>query len=229
MWIKICGITSLQDAETAVAAGANSIGFVFAESPRRMTPEAVREITASLPKTLEKIGVFVNASFDEMAAACRVAGLTGLQLHGSVRGFHSQHLRDSNADLTRVLQVVGYHADPKAFALDLRTLRDSSPGEEDAVLVDTWFEGKLGGMGRSFDWPAARNIFLREAPYLRLIAAGGLNPENVREAIQTLHPWGVDVSSGVEKSPGKKDSGRVAAFIRAARAAETELMETARA
>ena len=226
MWIKICGITSLEDAEAAIAVGADALGFVFAESPRRVAPEDVHEIAAKLPETVEKIGVFVDASIEEMAVVQRTAGLTGVQVHGAGGDVRAHDLegpfgRDSTR--LRIVQVVRYHADPDRFAMELRKLHRRSDCEQDAVLVDTWAEGKQGGTGRSFDWPAARDSFLREAPHLRLIAAGGLNSGNVREAIHTLRPWGIDVSSGVESAPGKKDAELVRAFIRAARAAEMEL------
>ncbi len=233
MWIKICGITSVEDAELAVAAGADALGFIFAESPRCISPEAVREIIAdaSTDQT-EKIGVFVNASVEEMFAVQRLAGLTGMQLHGSGH-VDVEQLRDyssNNSNPIRILRVMRYDAHPDRFALELRQLRESATfdGRQNAILVDTCVAGKQGGTGVAFDWSAARDTFLHEAPYFRLIAAGGLHPGNVREAIQTLRPWGVDVSSGVESSPGKKDPELLAAFIREARAAEMELAEAAR-
>jgi phosphoribosylanthranilate isomerase len=224
MWIKICGITSLEDAEMAVAAGADAVGFVFAESPRRVTPEIVRGIVEKLPQSVEKIGVFVDASPDEVAAVHRVAGLTGVQLHGANREVSSQNLQKNSGPL-RVVHVVRYSGDSSRFALELRDLHGNAEVGENAVLVDSCIAGKQGGTGLAFDWLAARDGFLQETPHLRLIAAGGLRPENVREAIHTLRPWGVDVSSGVERSPGRKDASRILAFIRAARAAERELVE----
>ncbi len=232
MWIKICGITSIEDAELAIAAGADALGFIFAESPRRVSPQAAREIILALPPQTEKIGIFVNASVEEMFAVQRLAGLTGIQLHDSGH-VNPEQLRDhsSNGSNTiRILRVMRYDAHPDRFALELRQLRESATfdGRQNAILVDTCVAGKQGGTGVAFDWSAARDTFLREAPYLRLIAAGGLHPGNVREAIQTLRPWGIDVSSGVESSPGKKDPELLAAFVREARAAEMELAEAAR-
>lgn len=228
MWIKICGITSIEDAESAIAAGADAIGFVFARSPRRVAPEDVRKITATLPKSVEKIGVFVDASLEEMTTVCRLAGLNGVQLHGSrCLNLQSLCVGDLSGPM-RVLQVVRYHVDRDRFAMELQRLHEWVDGQQDAVLVDTWSASKQGGTGVAFDWGAARDSFRREAPHLRLVAAGGLNPENVQEAIRILRPWGIDVSSGVESSPGRKDSRLVTAFIRAARAVEMEPMETAR-
>ncbi len=235
MWIKICGITSIEDAELAIAAGADALGFVFAESPRRVTPESVRDIVNQLPRTVEKVGVFVDSTLDEIIAVHQTAGLTGVQLHSANRGVSPQDLRAGvrvTSSPLRVLQVVRYDGDSSRFALELRRLHASSAvdGRQDsvlhAVLVDTCVVGKQGGTGKTFDWLAARDSFLQQAPHLQLIAAGGLHPENVRHAIHTLRPWGVDVSSGVEASPGRKDPDRVAAFIRAARAAEMELGES---
>jgi phosphoribosylanthranilate isomerase len=228
VWIKICGITSLQDAEVAIAAGADALGFIFAESPRRVTPEAVREIVNQLPQSVEKIGVFVDASLDRITEVHHIAGLTGVQLHGASHAVSPQALRGSmrvTSRPARVLQVVRYDGDSSRFALELRKLQGSSKldGRQNAVLVDTCIAGKQGGTGVTFDWLAARDNFLQQAPHLRLIAAGGLRPENVRHAIQMLRPWGVDVSSGVEMSPGRKDPKRVTDFIHAARAAEMDL------
>lgn len=227
MWIKICGITSLEDAEQAIAAGADAIGFVFAESPRRVTPELARGIVADLPSSIEKIGVFVDTTSAGIADICRRTGLTGVQLHGALDASGRQNLRAHLAEtsaLLRVLQVLRYDGDSASFALELRRLAgDPADGTEDALLVDTCVIGKQGGTGIAFDWQGARRSFLQEAAHLRVIAAGGLRPENVREAVLTLEPWGVDVSSGVEASAGKKDPRRVADFIRAAREAWAEL------
>lgn len=224
MWIKICGITELEDAQLAVEAGADAVGFVFAESPRRMTPEKVREITEKLPATIEKIGVFVDARLEEIAAACEIAGLSGVQLHGESLAGRASHLRTqlkNRSGKLRVVEVVRYDGNPANFDGQLLAQRVRSVAEDDlhAVLVDTQMAGKQGGTGTSFDWQAARESFLLQAPHLRLIVAGGLRPENVRQAIQTLQPWGVDVSSGVESSPGRKDHHRVTEFIRVARQA----------
>ncbi|HWF66229.1 MAG TPA: phosphoribosylanthranilate isomerase [Acidobacteriaceae bacterium] len=223
MWIKICGITSLEDAELAIVAGADALGFVFAESPRRVQPETVRDIVGKLSKPVETIGVFVDASSDEITAICQLTGLSGAQLHHSNSATKFPDVR-AGRDVSpqfRLLRVVRHDGDNDRFALELRRMHldTASRTEQDAILVDSCVRGKQGGTGHVFDWAAARASFLEEAPHLRLIAAGGLRPENVAEAIQILRPWGVDVSSGVEAGPGKKDSARVTDFIRAARAA----------
>ncbi len=225
MWIKICGITSLEDAEMAIAAGADAIGFVFAESPRRVTPEAARNIVEKLSAPVEKIGVFVNASLDELARIHAAARLTGVQMHGSHPTADLTSLRARIGNASRVLRVVRYNGDEAHFSSELRTFHGQTVGEcePDAILIDTCIAGKQGGTGIAFDWRSARASFLEHAPHLRLIAAGGLNPENVRDSIYALKPWGVDVSSGVEAFPGRKDTQRVASFIRAAQEAWAEL------
>jgi phosphoribosylanthranilate isomerase len=230
MWIKICGITSLEDAKLAVDAEADAVGFVFAASPRRVTPQMVREITHALPSSVEKIGVFVDALADEIADTCETAGLTGVQLHGAYSSSHVSHVQmrlKETSNPVRVVQVVHYEGDAASFARRLQSLtaRTTTDADETIVLVDTGIVGKLGGTGIPFDWAAAQNVFLRHAGSVRLIAAGGLHPGNVRQAIQTMRPWGVDVSSGVESVPGRKDHQRVREFIRASRAAAIEFAE----
>lgn len=233
MWIKICGITSLEDAKVAVQAEADAVGFVFAQSPRRVTPEAVREMTQALPSSVEKIGVFVDASVDEIVDTCDVAGLTGVQLHGEYsydRVSHLPVLLKKLSKSMRIVHVVHYDGDFTSFSHQLRMLTARAVTEDDRgiVLVDTKMAGKLGGTGVPFDWHAAQEVFAPHAAHLRLIAAGGLQPDNVRQAIQTMRPWGVDVSSGVESVPCRKDRQRVREFIRAARAAATEFAEATR-
>jgi phosphoribosylanthranilate isomerase len=230
MWIKICGITSLEDAEAAIAAEADAVGFIFAASPRRVTPETVRDITRALPFNVEKIGIFVDSSMDEIVATFETAGLTGVQLHGEYSPDHLAELRMRMKQKflpVRVVYVVPYDGDSAGFARRLQSLAampDSDDGPS-AVLVDTRVGGKVGGTGIPFDWGAAQAAFRQHAANLRLIAAGGLRPENARQAIQTMQPWGVDVCSGVESVPGKKDHQRVKQFIRASRAAAIEFAE----
>lgn len=223
-WIKLCGITCLEDALVAVQSGADAVGFIFAESPRLVAPQAAGGIAASLPPAIEKIGVFVDASLAEIVETVRIAGLTGVQLHQENDGDDAAGLasdlraRFSNRETPlKILQVLHYETDDTDFAEKLRAMRSNAA--IDAVLVDTRSATRQGGTGRSFNWRRAQETFLREASHLRLIAAGGLNPENVTRAIHMLQPWGVDVASGVETSPGRKDPGKVAAFVRAARAA----------
>lgn len=217
MWIKICGNTNLEDALHAADAGADAVGFVFAESPRRVTVARVSTITPYLPKSLEKYGVFVDAGFEEIVHTVDETGLSGVQLHSTQDSQLPSKLRDHFGSSLGIFCVVHYAQD---WERQLETLQ-----QEDGisgVLVDSRTAKAVGGTGIRFDWQAARRSFLQSGSRLRLIAAGGLNPANVAEAIQTLEPWGVDVSSGVESSPGVKDRAKVRAFVNAAKtAAET--------
>ena len=214
LWIKICANTSLADAKLAADAGADAVGFVFAPSPRRVTPEQVAAITPHLPAGIEKIGVFVDADFDTIAAAVEQCGLTGVQLHSDGRGSVPAQLRNRFGANLRILRVIHFGEDA---AVQLRAA--SGNPVIDGVLIDSRTATAVGGTGVAFDWQAAReSIFTGQSP-LKLIAAGGLNPANVVDAIGTLNPWGVDVASGVESSPGKKDPLKVHQFVVNARAA----------
>ncbi|MGI8770169.1 MAG: phosphoribosylanthranilate isomerase [Acidobacteriaceae bacterium] len=235
MWIKICGNTNLDDARHAIDAGADALGFVFAPSPRRVTCEQVASITALLPAGVEKYGVFGDAGFDEILAIVYTAGLTGVQLHGSTDTGLPLRLRTYFAAQSRLISIVSVlHFDPNVTGGPSVTGDLSGnpvPGFEhqltslaqdhavDAALVDSRTANAAGGTGLTFNWQAAQTSFLRMAPHLRIIAAGGLRPENVAEAIHTLRPWGVDVVTGVEASPGRKDHARVTTFIRNAKEA----------
>lgn len=228
MWTKICGNKTLEDAKLAVAQGADAIGFVFVDgSKRRTTPEAVGQITRQLPRTIETYGVFAGTDADAIVDAARVAGLGGVQLHAPEEsGLAAQLRRRFAAERgnVRILQVLHYEGNAEDFALRLRRLRDAPVA--DAVLLDSRTATEQGGTGKVFDWAAASAVLDREAQGLRVVVAGGLRPENVRQAILTLRPWGVDVSSGVESAPGRKDPQRVAAFVRAARDAGEELLRS---
>jgi phosphoribosylanthranilate isomerase len=219
LWIKICGTTSLGDARLAAEAGADAVGFVFAPSPRRVTAKQVAEITPYLPAAVEKIGVFVDAPFEEIEATVRDSGLTGVQLHSSAGPELAAQLKDCFGDGLRVLRVVHFGADAAAQAASI----DRDPNV-DAVMVDSRTAAAVGGTGVAFDWPAARKTLFQnaDARKLRRVAAGGLTPANVAQAIATLRPWGVDVVSGVEAAPGRKDAAKVRAFVANARAASRQ-------
>ncbi len=221
MWIKICGNTNLEDARFAAENGADAVGFVFAPSPRQVKADQVRQITAKLPEKLEKYGVFVDAGFDEIVSTVETGGLTGVQLHRTADPLMPSRLRKHFATRIRILQVVHFKDQALAFEQQLTDL--SLKDDLDGVLVDSSTRHAAGGTGVTFDWLGARSSFQRAAPHLRLIAAGGLAPENVEQAIEVLRPWGVDVVSGVESSPGKKDPARVLSFIRSARQAAEKL------
>jgi len=214
LWVKICGNTSLKDAQLAADAGADAVGFVFAPSPRRVTPEQVAAITPALPASLERIGVFVDADFEWIAAAVEQCGLTGVQLHSSGREGLSAELRRRFGPGIRILQVIHF----SEYAGQALSAAQTDP-DLDGILVDSRTATAVGGTGIAFDWQAARSTIFQPGSALKLVAAGGLHPGNVSEAIALLNPWGVDVVSGVEASPGRKNAGKVQAFVKAARAA----------
>jgi phosphoribosylanthranilate isomerase len=212
IWIKICGNTSLEDAQLAADAGADAVGFVFAPSPRRVTAAQVGAITSSLPAGLEKIGVFVDAGLDEISATVRECGLTGVQLHSQAGPGMTVQLRESFGTKLRILRVV--HFGPDAADQAAAIMAD---GHVDGILVDSRTATAVGGTGVAFDWALARETLFRGTE-ARMVAAGGLTPENVAAAIGTLRPWGVDVASGVEMAPGRKDARKVRDFIANVRA-----------
>jgi len=214
LWIKICANTSLEDARLAVDAGADALGFIFATSPRRVTPEQVAAITSQLPEKVEKIGVFVDSPLHEIVATVRACGLTGVQFHSASVAELPSLLRAEFGPELRILHVV--HFGPEAAQQAQVYAADANV---DGVLVDSRTATAVGGTGITFDWNEARRTVFGAGTATRLIAAGGLNPDNVAEAIATLHPWGIDVASGVEAAPGRKDPARVHAFITNARAA----------
>ncbi len=202
--VKICGITSIEDARVAVDAGADAVGFVlWPGSPRYVSRETARDIAATLPPFVSRVGVFVDPTSDELRDAAEEIGLDVLQLHGN------EDL-DALAPLPRrVLKAVrvGPGFDPEEAL--------QHAGKVAGLLLDAKAEGGLpGGTGRTFDWSLARAVRLH-ASYV--VLAGGLTPENVAGAIKLVRPDAVDVSSGVESSPGRKDPDKVRAFIRAAR------------
>jgi phosphoribosylanthranilate isomerase len=214
LWIKICANTSLKDALIAAEAGADAVGFVFAPSPRQVTPAQAAAIVPHLPAALEKIGVFVDAVFEEISATVEAAGLTGVQLHWDAPPSLPAQLRERFGPKLRILGVVHFDA----TTADKDAVPSSDPNV-DAILVDSRTVSFAGGTGQTYDWGAARKtIFSADGP-MKYVAAGGLTPANVAGAIATLHPWGVDVVSGVEAAPGRKDPAKVRAFIANARAA----------
>lgn len=218
IWIKICGNTSLQDARLAVDAGADAVGFVFAPSPRQVTVAEAAAIVAHLPSTVEKIGVFVDADLDEIHATVRECALTGVQLHFDAARELPAMLRERLGAELRILRVVHFGVESAEQIANRIALHAKNP-HVDGILVDSRTAAAVGGTGVTFDWVTARKT-LFQGEGKRLIAAGGLNPINVTEAIAALQPWGVDAVSGLESSPGRKDPDKVREFITRARAAD---------
>jgi phosphoribosylanthranilate isomerase len=217
VWIKICGNTSLADALLAVESGADALGFVFAPSPRQVTVQQAAAIISRLPANIEKIGVFVDAGQEEIVATCQSSGLTGVQLHFDAPPELPALLRGQLGAAARILRVLHFSAE-SADECAARFHRHAQEPHIDAILLDSRSARAVGGTGVAFDWQLARHSLQQLAP-MRLVAAGGLNPANVAEAIATLRPWGVDAVSGVESAPGRKDPAKVREFVTRARAA----------
>ena len=198
--IKICGITNESDALHAVACGADALGFVFfAASPRCVEPGLVRSIVERLPADIVKVGLFVNEQPEVVNRTALESGIDLVQLHG-----------DETPEYCRQIDR------PVMKALRVRN-EQSLVGWQDypveTILLDAWHPEKFGGTGESCDWQLAAEM----ARQTSVILAGGLNPDNVAEAVTMVQPHGVDVSSGVEQSPGKKNPEKVRAFIDSAR------------
>ncbi|MGA7158576.1 MAG: phosphoribosylanthranilate isomerase [Acidobacteriaceae bacterium] len=228
MFVKICANTNLEDALLAAELGVDAVGFVFAPSKRRVTAEQVAAITSELPAKLEKVGVFATGDPDEIEHNIACAGLTAAQLHGAFDAERVRALSDEFGGELKIIQTVAYAVDAKdradadgRFARTLEAVFDEPAVW--AVLIDAAKAGASGGLGVAFDWKHVGEIVRRaqsaREPRSRVILAGGLRAENVAEAIRAFEPWGVDVASGVEASPGKKDVERLRAFVAAAKSA----------
>ena len=201
-FVKVCGITRVEDALAALVAGATTLGFVFwPKSPRAVTPDQAAAIIAVLPYGTGAVGVFVNQPADQINGTVRRAGLTGIQLHGD----------ETPAILPQLHRPV-----LKAVSLAAVDAAVTDWPESVLLLVDAHDPERRGGTGNRVDWEAAAAVAKRR----RLVLAGGLRPENVREAIATVRPFGVDVSSGVEDAPGVKSVTKLTSFCEAVRAAD---------
>lgn len=212
LFVKICGITSVEDARLAVDAGADALGFVFwPMSPRRTDPQRAAAIARELPPFVLRVGVFVDMARDEMARIADEVGLDLLQLHGDEPPEALGGLPRRALKAVRVGK--GFTSEEaRRYA-----------GVASGLLVDTRLPGETqlpGGTGIPFDWTLVRGL-AEQVPFL--VLAGGLGPANVAEAVRVVRPHAVDVSSGVEGLPGRKDPAKVRDFVAAARAAELEL------
>jgi len=210
-WIKICGTTSLEDALSSMEAGADALGFIFAPSKRRILPENAQKIIRQLPQNIEKIGVFQDAGPMAIRQVVHEVELTGIQMHGEgefppeIYSYLPEDRREGLRKIKTVIVWEGFEHRFDSYA--------AVPG-----VVDAWLFDSGAGSGRSFGWQEARaRLGDRQG---RFIVAGGLTPENVGEAIRTFQPWGVDVVTGVEREPGRKDPEKLKAFVAAVRRAE---------
>jgi phosphoribosylanthranilate isomerase len=220
-WVKICGITNVEDALTAVEAGADALGFVFYEkSPRKIDPETVREIIEAVPTKVERVGVFVGESADQMESVAERFGLTAIQLHvDPLRRYQfPPEQRVSSRTRRYVVLPASWFFDEDGF----KGLAWFNCAEIliSGVFLDSSTSEQPGGTGKTFDWKRAESAVSALRRKFNVVIAGGLTPSNVTEALHTLKPWGVDVSSGVEAKPGKKDPEKVQAFVAAVRQAE---------
>jgi phosphoribosylanthranilate isomerase len=233
MWVKICGNTNLEDAALAAKLGADAVGFVFAPSKRQVTAAQVGAITPHLPSGVERVGVFYSHDPEEVAKIASEARLTAVQLHGGLDELLLERLAERFKGRVRIIQTLHWTVaanstqatssttEFSAALLSNQIERVAALGVADRVLIDSKVGAAGGGTGVAYDWSAAHPIFASAPNSIRLIVAGGLKPTNLSQAIAQLTPWGVDVSSGVEASPGRKNPALVAQFIENAHGVET--------
>jgi len=200
--IKICGVTNIEDAKACADLGVDFIGFVFAESPRRITKEEAKRIIDELPETVKKVGVFVNEEISVVEDIASFCGLDALQFHGDEEPDYCMHFMGGKEVF-------------KAFRLrDKDDLAPIPSYKVNAYLLDAFVEGLYGGTGKTFKWELATDVKNFGCP---IILSGGLNAGNVGEVIRKVRPEIVDVSSGVEAAPGKKDPGKLREFVKIVR------------
>ena len=208
--IKVCGITCQEDARIAVAAGADGLGFIFVEqSPRLVEPDMVRAITEELPPFVDRIGVFLDEEIDVIKEIVHYCHLTLVQLHGSESPEYCRKISS---------QVI------KAFSIRTESDSEELAAYADAAsgfLLDTYHKDMAGGTGKAFDWKLVEQV----KPPGPVILAGGLTPENVGEAIKQVKPFAVDVNSGVEYQPGRKDSDKLKNFAHEVRKADEQALK----
>ena len=207
-WIKICATTNERDADLAIRAGANALGFIMTQSSRQVTDTAAYSIGTIVPKGVETIGVFVNEPIETLVQTARFCRFTGVQLHGD-------ECQDYIAEVRTRLPAIKI-----VKTLNALSILNGLSLQPDAWLIDSGAGAQRGGTGKTFDWRDAQlQIRALKQP---VIIAGGLNPANVQEMLEVLRPWGVDVASGVESYPGRKHPGAITQFIDAVRQFDAE-------
>ncbi len=219
-WVKICGMTNLEDALVAVEAGADALGFVFYESsPRNVSVETAREIVNKLPEGVEKVGVFVTESVTKMDEVSDRVGLSAVQMYPALSGSGelSDDVLPNRCRRTFVAIPNGSITSGDRFSL---FLSQEVLNRVTALVIDSGNSQRPGGTGEPFDWRGATDSVRAVSEVIPIVVAGGLTAKNVSEAISILKPWGVDVASGVEIRPGKKDPEKVRAFVKAVREAD---------
>lgn len=200
--VKICGITNTGDARVAAEAGADAVGLIFAESPRRVGIEGARRISIALPENIIRVGVFVDEEPAEVLRISRKVGLDLAQLHGDETPDTVTAVRESGVKVMKALRV-----------RDAASIDALDGYEADLFLLDAYSEKARGGTGERFDWRVAKSLRGRD----NIVVSGGLGPENVHEAVEFFEPYGVDASSSLEDEPGRKNGERVRRFVLAAR------------
>jgi phosphoribosylanthranilate isomerase len=204
LFVKICGITRGQDAELASALGAAAVGFVFwPGSPRYVAPEVARTMTPDVPAAVTKVGVFVDESPEHVTRTAEEVGLDGVQLHGLETPEYCRALAARLGPQRRIIKAIGIRGNGVVNLADFDA--------DVTLLVDTYDSTRHGGTGRTANWDVARKIASTRATIL----AGGLNAANVRLAVRSVQPYGIDVSSGVESAPGVKDPVRLRSLFEA--------------
>jgi phosphoribosylanthranilate isomerase len=200
--VKICGITNAGDARVAADAGADAVGIIFAESPRRVDVEEARRISIALPENVIRVGVFVDEDPAEVLMISREVGLDLAQLHGDEPPETVTALREAGVKVMKALRVES-----------AATLEAIDEFEADLFLLDAYSSRARGGTGERFDWGVAKSLKGRD----NIVVSGGLGPENVREAVEFFEPFGVDASSSLEDGPGRKNGELVRRFVLAAK------------
>jgi phosphoribosylanthranilate isomerase len=212
--VKICGMTRPEDADCAVRAGVDALGFIFyRKSPRHIAPEAARDIIARLPPLVDAVGVFVNEALPRIGEIVTFCGLNTIQLHGT-------ETPDDCRELAAALPCCRLL---KAFRIGSHSTADDIAPYEDCVngyLLDTYHQTAVGGTGLAFDWRLITRLQLRR-PFL---LAGGLDSTNIRQALTQVAPYGIDANSGLEEAPGRKNHQQIHAFLAQVRRAEQALL-----
>ena len=210
--VKICGNTNVEDAKLAAAAGADYLGFIFTESKRRVSMETAQVIMRALPDFKNFVGVFFNRPKQEVEAVIDKLGLRIVQFHGEEPALYCKYFMDKGCEVIKTFRVK-----------DAMSLKRIDEYNVSAFLFDTFSKEESGGTGKPFDWEIIRGqAFIHD----RFFLAGGLNIQNLHEALQTLNPYAVDVASGVEREPGRKDPVLLQEFIRIAKEGKSENAKT---
>ena len=196
--IKICGNTRAEDVELAVELGADLLGFIFTRSKRQVHAEEIKDVIAQVPAGVERVGVFIDEPTEQIDQVVRACSLTAIQVY---------------RPLTEKDRALGLLLLPAFRVQDGEDLTTIPLEDGDHPLFDTWVPDSVGGTGRTWAWPQAREV----ARKYRVVVSGGLTPDNVDGAVRALHPWAVDVCSGVEAEPGRKDHAKLRAFVEAVR------------